>query len=79
MMNLLKDIAVLIYSAGDELEHKIEDHKKERKERHEKYEKELVEARKHLGDKFGLASTSQVDDLKKQIDALSKKIDKIKG
>lgn len=79
MKNLLKDIAVLLFSAGDEIERKAEEFKKERKERYEKFENELKEAKDNIAAKFGVASTGQIDELKKQIEELSKKIDKIHG
>lgn len=88
MTNLLKDIAVLLFSAGDEIEQKAEEFKKQRKEKFDKVEGSLKEkfekVENAIKDKkddfvtrFGIVSSKQIEDLQKQIDKLTAKIDKL--
>ena len=93
MSNILKDIAVLLFSAGEEIERKAEEFKKEREERYNKFEETIKEksekvkssfeeeinrAKYHFSgftDKLGIASKSEIDELRKKLDELSQKID----
>ncbi len=77
MNNILKDIAVLLFSVGDEIEQKADDFKGKRKERFDKMEYELKEKKDEYASKFGLASKNQIEELKNQLDKLSSKLDKI--
>ncbi|MCP4762720.1 MAG: hypothetical protein GY870_13155 [archaeon] len=77
MNNLLKDIAVLLFSVGDEIEQKADDFKDKRKERFDKMEYDLKEKKDEYVSKFGLATKKQIDELTKQLDNLSSKLDKI--
>lgn len=88
MTNLLKDIAVLLFSAGDEIELKADEFKKQRKERFDKMEGSLKDKldkvetvikdkKDDFASRFGIVTSKQIDDLQKQIDKLNSKIDKL--
>ena len=64
MGNILKDIAVMIFSAGEEIEGKAEELKKERDSRYKKFEEHMKEGKEEF-------KTSFSDDFKKAKDALS--------
>ena len=53
MGNVLKDLAVLLFSAGDEIEKKAEEYRRRREERYSEFEKQISEKK---------------DDLKSRID-----------
>jgi len=95
MGNFLKDIAVLLFSAGEEIEQKADDFKQKRDERYKEFEEkiqqkketmktkldeEVEKAKQNLKDfsgKLGFVSKDEFNDLKKKIDELGEKLDKI--
>ncbi len=88
MTNLLKDIAVLLFSAGDEIEQKADEFKKLRKDRldkvegslkdkFDKVESAILDKKDDLVDRFGFVTSKQIEDLQKQVDKLSAKVDKL--
>lgn len=102
MNSFLKDLGVLIFAAGEEVEKKADEFKTQREERYKEFSEKINEKKdewkqkkeewegKHKDDfdkikdkvnevvgNLGLATKSEVDDLKKMILDLSEKIDKI--
>jgi polyhydroxyalkanoate synthesis regulator phasin len=88
MSNIIKDFAVLLFSAGDEIEKKADEFKKERQERYGKFEEEMKKKKEEFKSKFdeeyGKAKeniTEFVDKYglvtKKEIEELKKKIDEL--
>ena len=95
MNSLIKDIAVLLFRLGDEIEGKTKEYKEKREERfrqfsekikdrqdqfsskHEEAIKKAQEGFSKVVSKAGLATKSELDDLKKVISEFDTKLDKI--
>ena len=95
MSNFVKDLAVLLYSAGEELEKKAQEYKETRETRQDEFEqkfdaqKEELKAKcqddfqsmkgkfSEVTGKLGLASKSEIDELKTMLAELSNKIDNL--
>lgn len=52
MSNILKDLAVLLFSAGEELEKKAEEYKKTRETRQEEFEQKLRQQKEDIKGKY---------------------------
>ncbi len=52
MSNILKDLAVLLFTAGEELEKKAEEYKKTREARQEEFEEKLRQKKEDIKDKY---------------------------
>ena len=72
MKDLLKTAGVLLFAAGDVIEKKAEEFRKQRKER---YKKMAYAVKKEMTGNLGFASAKDVEDLKKQVETLISKID----
>jgi polyhydroxyalkanoate synthesis regulator phasin len=88
MSNIIKDLAVLLFSAGDEIEKKAEEFKKDRQERYDKFEDEMKKKKEEFKAKFDQEFGKAKDNIsefvekhglvtKKEIDELKKKIDEL--
>ena len=78
MKNLLKDIAVLLFAAGDEIENKAKEFKKDREKRFKEFEQKLKEKKDDFMSRTGFASKEDISNLIKKIDELNVKIDAMK-
>ena len=52
MTNILKDLAVLLFSAGEELEKRADEFKKTRETRQDEFEKKLREQKEDIKEKY---------------------------
>ena len=52
MSNILKDLAVLLFSAGEELEKKAEEYRQAREARQADFEQKLRQQKDHLKEKY---------------------------
>lgn len=95
MSNFLKDLAILMFAASQEIEKKTAQFRKKREERFKKFAEKMEEPKeeflkKHEAEikkaqekieevaaKIGIATKSEIDDLKKMVHALDKKLDQI--
>jgi hypothetical protein len=95
MANLLRDLAVLMFAASEEIEKKSTEFRQKREERFKKFsaemkvskeafvkkhEKELARAHDKISaeaGKIGIATRSEIDDLKTMVAELSGKLDKV--
>ncbi len=75
MISVIKNVGLLLFSAGDEIERKAEEFKKIRRERYKNMEDVLGNGKNDFLGKLGVASESQIDELKDQIEELSSKMD----
>ncbi len=95
MGNLLKDLAVLMFAASQEIDRKTAEFRGKREERFKKFvrgmeeskdefmkkhEKEVKKAREKVSEvagKIGIATVTEIDELKKMVAELGDKIDKV--
>ena len=63
MSNILKDIAVLLFSAGEEIEQKAEDFKQKRDERYKEFEEKFTQTKDDVKSKLD----EEVDKAKENI------------
>jgi polyhydroxyalkanoate synthesis regulator phasin len=95
MSNLLKELAMLLYSAGEEVEKKAAEFREKRDERAKKFEdtiKEKAEKAESIFDdevtkmkaritelagKIGVASKTEIDELKKEVGDLVEKVNSL--
>ena len=88
MGNILKDMAVLLFSAGEEIEKKADEFRKDREERYEKFEKSLKDKKEQFSTAFedeihkAREKVSEFTEKlgfvsKREIDDLKKKIDEL--
>jgi hypothetical protein len=70
MSNILKDIAVLIFSAGEEIEKKADQFRKEREDRYGKFEQKLKSGK----EKLDTAVEEELDKARDRISAFTEKI-----
>ena len=52
MSNILKDFAMLLFSAGEELEKKADEYKKQREARHEEFEQKMQQQKEDFKGKY---------------------------
>jgi polyhydroxyalkanoate synthesis regulator phasin len=78
MKSILKDIAVLLFAAGDEIESKAKEFKEERETRFKEFEEKLKEKKDNFMSNTGFASKEDISTLMDKIDELNAKIDSIK-
>jgi polyhydroxyalkanoate synthesis regulator phasin len=76
--NILKEIAVLLFAAGDEIETKAKEFKKDREKRFKEFEKKLKDKKDTFMSKAGFASKEDISGLMKKIDELNAKLDSLK-
>jgi polyhydroxyalkanoate synthesis regulator phasin len=93
MDSFFKDLAVLLFSAGEEIEKKAKEFKETREERYKEFEKKINEKKeefkvKHgedinkmkdkmsgVASNLGLATKSEIDEIKKMVSEINKKLD----
>lgn len=78
MKSILKDIAVLLFAAGDEIELKAKEFKKEREHRYKEFEHKLHKRKDEFMSNTGFASKEDISILVKKIDELNEKLDALK-
>jgi polyhydroxyalkanoate synthesis regulator phasin len=79
MKNLIKDIAILLFAAGDEIQCKAEEFKHKREKRYKEMEDKIKNTRDDILSRGGFASKDDIDSLKEQIRELSAKLDTMSG
>ncbi len=70
MSNILKDIAILLFTAGDEIESKAQELKNEREKRYEQFEELLKEGRENIKSGFS-------EEINRAKDGISELTDKL--
>ncbi len=78
MKSILKDIAVLLFAAGDEIELKAKQFKKEREKRFKEFEEKLKGRKDDFMSRAGFASKEDISTLMQKIDELNSKLDSMK-
>ncbi len=78
MKSLLKDVAVLLFAAGDEIELKAKEFKEEREKRYKEFEEKLKEKKDDFMSRAGFASKEDISTLMNKIDELNAKLDSMK-
>ncbi len=77
MTNLFKDFAMLLFSAGEEIEKKAEEFRHKREERYSDFDEKMKENISDISEKLGLATKKEVEDLNTKIDEMNTKIDSL--
>lgn len=70
MANLLKDLAVLLFSAGEEIEKKADEFRKNREERYQQFEDKLKEGK----EKFNTAFDDEIRKAKENLSGLTDRL-----
>lgn len=78
MKSILKDIAVLLFAAGDEIESKAREFKENREKRYKEFEEKLKEKKDDFMSRAGFASKEDISTLMNKIDELNAKLDSLK-
>ncbi len=78
MRSMLKDIAVLLFAAGDEIEYKAKKFKEEREKRYRDFEQRMENKKNEFMSHAGYASKDDFETIMKKIDELNLKIDALK-
>lgn len=78
MKSILKDIAVLLFAAGDEIEAKAKEFKEDREKRFKEFENKLKKKKDDFMSNTGFASKEDISTLMNKIDKLNAKLDSLK-
>lgn len=70
MTNILKDLAVLLFSAGEELEKKADEYKKCREARQEEFEQKLQQQKEEFKEKY----QGDMDSIKEKLSETAGKL-----
>lgn len=84
MFDLIKDFLLFAYKATERIEDKSRQFAEEREKRMEEFRKERGEAKERMKQKFeemvtqtGLATSKEVEDIKKRLADINKKLERI--